>query len=105
MPAQKVPLEALRERKAGAGQTLTALGSYWKWKSCSTLCSRCCRSGLCFPMVSIQARPVREHVHLAHSLAKESLVSVSRPPARRGRIVALAKSVNMLRRQPFETLR
>lgn len=29
-PAQKVSFEALRERKAGAGQTLTALGSYWK---------------------------------------------------------------------------
>jgi len=29
-PAQKVSVEAQRERKAGAGQTLTALGSYWK---------------------------------------------------------------------------
>ena len=29
-PAQKVSYEAQRERKAGAGQTLTALGSYWK---------------------------------------------------------------------------
>lgn len=29
-PAQKVSSEAQRERKAGAGQTLTALGSYWK---------------------------------------------------------------------------
>jgi putative DNA methylase len=29
-PAQKVSFEAQRERKAGAGQTLTALGSYWK---------------------------------------------------------------------------
>jgi adenine-specific DNA methylase len=29
-PSQKVSLEAQRERKAGAGQTLTALGSYWK---------------------------------------------------------------------------
>src|SRR5699024_4428746 len=28
--AQKVSFEAQRERKAGAGQTLTALGSYWK---------------------------------------------------------------------------
>jgi len=27
-PAQKVSFEAQRERKAGAGQTLTALGSY-----------------------------------------------------------------------------
>ena len=29
-PAQKVSFEAQRDRKAGAGQTLTALGSYWK---------------------------------------------------------------------------
>jgi adenine-specific DNA methylase len=29
-PVQKVSFEAQRERKAGAGQTLTALGSYWK---------------------------------------------------------------------------
>ena len=29
-PAQKVSAEAQKERKAGAGQTLTALGSYWK---------------------------------------------------------------------------
>lgn len=29
-PAQKVSFEAYKERKAGAGQTLTALGSYWK---------------------------------------------------------------------------
>ncbi len=29
-PAQTVSFEAQKERKAGAGQTLTALGSYWK---------------------------------------------------------------------------
>jgi putative DNA methylase len=29
-PAQKVSFEAQKERKAGLGQTLTALGSYWK---------------------------------------------------------------------------
>ena len=29
-PAQKISFEAQRERKAGQGQTLTALGSYWK---------------------------------------------------------------------------
>ena len=29
-PAQKISIEAQRERKAGPGQTLTALGSYWK---------------------------------------------------------------------------
>lgn len=29
-PAQKISFEAQRERKSGPGQTLTALGSYWK---------------------------------------------------------------------------
>lgn len=29
-PAQKISFEAQRERKAGSGQTLTALGAYWK---------------------------------------------------------------------------
>ena len=29
-PSQKVSFEAQRERKAGAGQTLTPMGSYWK---------------------------------------------------------------------------
>ncbi len=29
-PAQKLSFEAQRERKAGSGQTLTALGSFWK---------------------------------------------------------------------------
>lgn len=29
-PAQKIGIESQKERKAGAGQTLTALGSYWK---------------------------------------------------------------------------
>ena len=30
LPAQKISAEAQKERKAGAGQPLTALGSYWK---------------------------------------------------------------------------
>lgn len=29
-PAQKISFESQRERKAGSGQTMTALGSYWK---------------------------------------------------------------------------
>jgi putative DNA methylase len=30
LPAPKISAEAQKERKAGAGQTLTALGSHWK---------------------------------------------------------------------------
>src|SRR5690554_5166373 len=29
-PAQKISFESQKERKAGAGQTLTSIGSYWK---------------------------------------------------------------------------
>lgn len=36
-PVQKISFEAQRERKAGAGQTLTALGSYWKGRKPLTL--------------------------------------------------------------------
>ena len=30
LPVSKLSKECYKERKAGAGQTLTALGSYWK---------------------------------------------------------------------------
>jgi hypothetical protein len=32
-PVSKLSKECYKERKAGAGQTLTALGSYWKVES------------------------------------------------------------------------
>src|SRR5271168_3377921 len=38
LPAQKISAEAQKERKAGAGQTLTALGSYWKGRKPLILC-------------------------------------------------------------------
>jgi putative DNA methylase len=40
-PAQKVSAEAQKERKAGAGQTLTALGSYWKGRKPLILVRAC----------------------------------------------------------------
>jgi putative DNA methylase len=40
-PAQKVSAEAQKERKAGAGQTLTALGSYWKGRKPLVLVRGC----------------------------------------------------------------
>ncbi|MFP2904558.1 anti-phage-associated DUF1156 domain-containing protein [Pyxidicoccus sp. 3LFB2] len=40
-PAQKVSIEAQTERKAGAGQTLTALGSYWKGRKPLVLVRAC----------------------------------------------------------------
>jgi len=38
-PAQKIGVEAQKERKAGAGQTLTALGSHWKAANRSCWCA------------------------------------------------------------------
>ena len=40
-PAQKISIEAQKERKAGPGQTLTALGSYWKGRKPLVLVSAC----------------------------------------------------------------
>lgn len=40
-PAQKISLEAQCERKAGAGQTLTGLGSYWKGRKPLVLVRAC----------------------------------------------------------------
>ena len=41
LPAQKVSAEAQKERKAGAGQTLTSLGSYWKGRKPLVLVKAC----------------------------------------------------------------
>jgi putative DNA methylase len=41
LPAQKLSAEAQKERKAGAGQTLTALGSYWKGRKPLILVRAC----------------------------------------------------------------
>src|SRR3954469_19588604 len=40
-PAQRVSIEAQAERKANAGQTLTALGSYWKGRKPLVLVRAC----------------------------------------------------------------
>jgi putative DNA methylase len=45
-PAQKVGIEAQKERKAGAGQTLTALGSYWKGRKPLVLVRACVLASL-----------------------------------------------------------
>jgi adenine-specific DNA methylase len=47
-PAQKVSIEAQTERKANAGQTLTALGSYWKGRKPLVL-ARACILGALLP--------------------------------------------------------
>jgi putative DNA methylase len=40
-PAQKISVESQKERKAGAGQTLTALGAYWKGRKPLVLVRAC----------------------------------------------------------------
>lgn len=45
-PAQKIGVEAQKERKAGAGQTLTALGSYWKGRKPLVLVRACILAAL-----------------------------------------------------------
>ncbi|MER9651508.1 anti-phage-associated DUF1156 domain-containing protein [Mesorhizobium sp. M0199] len=45
-PAQKLSAEAKKERKAGSGQTLTALGSYWKGRKPLVLVRACVLASL-----------------------------------------------------------
>jgi len=45
-PAQKIGVEAQKERKAGAGQTLTALGSHWKGRKPLVLVRACVLASL-----------------------------------------------------------
>ena len=45
-PAQKISVEAQKERKAGSGQTLTALGSYWKGRKPLILVRACVLAAL-----------------------------------------------------------
>jgi putative DNA methylase len=45
-PAQKVGIEAQKERKANVGQTLTALGSYWKGRKPLVLVRACLLASL-----------------------------------------------------------
>jgi adenine-specific DNA methylase len=47
-PAQKISVEAQKERKAGAGQTLTALGAYWKGRK-PLILVRACLLGALLP--------------------------------------------------------
>ena len=41
LPVQKISAEAYKEQMAGAGKTLTALGSYWKGRKPLILAKAC----------------------------------------------------------------
>ena len=48
LPAQKISAEAQKERKAGSGQTLTSLGSYWKGRK-PLILNKACILGALLP--------------------------------------------------------
>jgi putative DNA methylase len=56
-PAQKISVEAQKERKAGQGQTLTSLGSYWKGRKPLFLVEACLWGAL-LPATGDDAVPV-----------------------------------------------
>jgi putative DNA methylase len=51
LPVQKISAEAQKERKAGPGQTLTALGSYWKGRK-PLILNKACILGALLPATS-----------------------------------------------------
>lgn len=56
-PAQKISVEAQKERKANLGQTLTALGSYWKGRK-PLILVRACVLGALLPATGNEAEDV-----------------------------------------------
>jgi hypothetical protein len=47
LPVQKLSAEVFKERKAGAGQTLTPLGAYWKGRKPLILGKACVLAASC----------------------------------------------------------
>ena len=76
-PAQKVSFEAQKERKAGAGQTLTALGSFWKGRK-PLILVRAVVLGSLLPQTGDPKRDLEVFELLMafddHSLAKRALI-------------------------------
>ena len=56
-PAQKISVETQKERKAGASQTLTSLGSYWKGRKPLVLI-RACIMGALLPSTGDHAKDI-----------------------------------------------
>jgi len=57
LPVQKLSAEAQKERKAGAGQTLTALGSYWKGRK-PLILAKACTLGCLLPATGNTAKDI-----------------------------------------------
>ncbi len=76
-PAQKVSIEAQRERKSGPGQTLTSLGSYWKGRK-PLILVRSVVIGSLLPQTNDTEKDLEIFELLmafdSHSLAKRALI-------------------------------
>src|SRR5215510_5905068 len=76
-PAQKISIEAQKERKSGAGQTLTALGSYWKGRKPLVLVRACILASL----LPATDDPAADLALLEALLAMDAASLVHRRPA------------------------
>lgn len=80
LPVQKLSAEAYKEQMAGAGKTLTALGSYWKGRK-PLILNRACLLGCLLPATD---NPVRDLAVLEMLLGMddESLAARQKRPVR-----------------------
>lgn len=72
LPAQRLSLEVFKERKAGPGQTLTALGSYWKGRK-PLIMNKACILGALLPSTDDLKRDL-EVFEMLMAMDAESLV-------------------------------
>ncbi|WP_165744676.1 anti-phage-associated DUF1156 domain-containing protein [Pseudoalteromonas sp. Z9A6] len=83
-PAQKVSFEAQKERKAGPGQTLTSLGSYWKGRK-PLILVRAIVLGTLLPQTEDKEKDLEVFEMLMgfdiESLAKRALIKKSVKPS------------------------
>ena len=72
LPAQRLSIEVFKERKAGPGQTLTVLGSYWKGRK-PLIMNKACILGALLPVTDDLKRDL-EIFEMLMAMDAESLV-------------------------------
>lgn len=87
LPAQKISAEAQKERKGGQGQTLTALGSYWKGRKPLVL-NKACILGCLLPATDDLEKDLEIYEKLM-GIADEAFPNRVKAPKDKSRIVAL----------------
>jgi adenine-specific DNA methylase len=96
-PAQKVSFEAQRERKAGSGQTLTSLGSYWKGRK-PLILVRAIILGTLLPQTEDSEKDLEIFEKLLafddHGLARRALIQNELKPNRIAACISLANPWN-----------